>query len=137
MLFRSTILIGVANNLQDAKQFKAHYKTNWIQVGDCYVTGIDEEIKKYWKDKEAYYDYIKNVIEKEPVPAEVSGQILRQFQPIAYEDRMLIILTFKNMGNPVAYDSIFYERHGSHNSIIELNTPQFYDLIKRTTKKDT
>lgn len=133
----ATILIGVANNLQDAKQFKAHYKTNWIQVGDCYVTGIDEEIKKYWKDKEAYYDYIKNVIEKEPVPAEVSGQILRQFQPIAYEDRMLIILTFKNMGNPVAYDSIFYERHGSHNSIIELNTPQFYDLIKRTTKKDT
>lgn len=132
----ATIIIGVANNIQAAKQFKEHYKTNWIQVGECYVTGIDEEIKKYWKDKETYCDYIKNVIEKEPVPSEVSGQILRKFQPIVYEGRMLIILTFKNMGNPIAYDSVFYERHGSHNVIIELNTPQFYDLIKRTTKKD-
>lgn len=133
----ATILIGVANNLQAAQQFKSHYKTNWIQVGECYVTGVDEEIKKYWRSKEEYFDYIKNIIEKESVPHEVSSQILRQFQPIVYENRTLIILTFKNMGNPVAYDSIFYERHGSHNAIIELNTPEFYDLIKRTTRKDT
>lgn len=133
----ATILIGVANNLQDAQQFKEHYNTNWIQVGECYVTGIDEEIKRYWNDKEAYYNYIKNLIEKEPVPPEVSGQILRQFRPIIYEDRMLIILTFKNMGNPVAYDSIFYERHGSHNTPVELNTSEFYNLITRTRIKDT
>lgn len=131
------ILIGVANNLQSAKHFKEHYKTNWIQVGDCYVTGIDDEIKKYWRDKEEYYDYIKNVIEKEHIPSEISGQILRKFQPVVYEDRTLIILTFKNIGNPVAYNSIFYERHGSHNTPIKVNTPEFYDLIQRTTKKDT
>ena len=133
----ATILIGIANDMEDAKQFKEHYKTSWVQFGECYITGVDEEIKKYWNGKEEYCDYIKNIIEKEPIPPEVSGQILRNFQPIIYEERMLIVLTFKNMGNPVAYDSIFYERHGSHNTVVEVNTPEFYDLIKRTTNKDT
>lgn len=133
----ATILIGIANNLQAAKQFRDHYKSNWIKVGECYVTGIDEEVKKYWKNAEEYYDYIKSVIEKEPIPTEVSGQILQKFQPVIYEGKTLILLTFKNMGNPVAYNSIFYERHGSHNTPIEVNTPQFYDLIQRTAKKGT
>ena len=133
----ATIVIGVANNLQAAKQFKEHYNTTWIQIGECYVTGIDEEVKKYWRDKEQYYNYIKNTIERDHVPQEVSGQILRNFYPIVYEDRTLIILTYKNMGNPVAYDSVFYERHGSHNTEVKVNTTEFYDLIKRTTKKDT
>lgn len=132
----ATIIIGVANDFQSAKLFKQHYNSNWIKTAECYVTGIDEEIKKYWKNKEEYYDFIKNMIEKEPVPSEVSGQILRNFQPVNYEDKTLIILSFKNMGNPVAYDSIFYERHGSHNTVIEVNTPEFYDLLKRTMKKE-
>ena len=77
------------------------------------------------------------IIENEPIPPEVSAQILREFKPIVYEGKTLIILTLKNMGNPIAYDSVFYERHGSHNTIVEVNTPEFYDLIKRTTNKDT
>lgn len=130
------ILIGIANDAEDAQQFKEHYRANWVEAENCYVTGVDEEIKRYWRSKEEYCDYIKSMIEREKVLPEVSGQILRNFKSIVYEGKTLINLTYKNPGQPIAYDSVFFERHGSHNKLIKVNTPEFYDLIGRTSKKD-
>ena len=48
----ATVLIGIANDLEHARQFRNYYGANWVQVAECYVTGIDEEILTYWKSKE-------------------------------------------------------------------------------------
>lgn len=127
----ATVLIGIANDLEHARQFRNYYGANWVQVAECYVTGIDEEIRTYWKSKEEYCNFIKRAIENEPVLSEVSSQILRNFQVITYEDKTLIILTLKSTGKPLAYAEEFYERHGSHNSKVGIGTPEFYGLFQR------
>lgn len=129
----ATILIGVADGKDGAEEYKKHYKDNWLKVGDCYVTGIDAEVRKYWKNKDEYFDYIKSVIENEPVADEVSSQILRNFHPVVYEGRTLVILTYKNCGKPYDYDKCFYERHGSSNKKVEIGSSQFFDLVTRTS----
>lgn len=127
----ATVLIGIANDVEQATQFKKHYGSCWLQIADCYVTGINEEVRKYWKSKEEYCDFIKQVVEKEPVLPEVASQILRDFQMVMYEDKTLIILTLKNPGKPLPYGKEFFERHGSHNTRIEVGSAEFYDLIQR------
>lgn len=133
----ATVIIGIANDIDQANIHKNHYGSRWIQVAECYITGIDDEVKQYWKNKEEYFNYIKNIIENEPISPEVSGQILRNIHPITYEDKTLIILTFKNTGKPFDYDKVFYERHGSDNKEIEIGSTEFYNLLNRITKKDT
>ena len=132
----ATIVIGIANDEEDARQFSQYYSTNCVRVANCYVTGIDDEIKKFWKNRDAYFTYIKDKIAMEGTRAseEVVGLILRNFYPIVYQERTLVILTLRNPGKPLAYDKILYERHGSHNVKIDTGTPEFYNLIARTTK---
>lgn len=134
-----TIIIGVSNDLSAANDYKNHYCSNWVQYKNCYITGIKEEIKKYYNDKiDNYTNFIKSVIKKEPIREDAKNQILNNFKIIEYQSKILLILTLKNMGYAYAYDKEYYERHGSNTESIEIGSPSFDALMSRTlTVKDT
>lgn len=130
----AVILIGIADDRESAGQFRKHYKTNWLDVAGCFVTGINAEVKRYWKDLAEYLDYLKICIEKEPIDSGISSQILRNLQHFVYEGRMIIELSLRSDGKPVLYDQKFFERNGSHNKEIAVGSDEFYALMERTMK---
>lgn len=128
------IFIGVANDINAARNHQNHYHSNWIEVDKCYVTGINNEINKYWGDLEKYLQFLKQEISKQPIQDDVKSQILNNFKAISYEDKIIIILTCKNTGHPFTYGSEFYERRGSNTEKVEIGSTSFNELVKRTIK---
>lgn len=129
------ILIGVANDIIAAKNHKKHYNVNWIEVGRCFVTGVDCEVKKYWKNLEEYIQFIKREISKQKIQDDVKSQILTNFKVVSYEEKTIIVIKCKNNGHSFTYNNAFYERRGSNTEKVDVSSPAFNELILRTTKK--
>ncbi len=128
----ATVLLGVANDLSAAQSHKDHYGVMWVEYKRCYVTGIESEMKKYWKnDPDAYKGFIRSVVEKEPIREEYKDQILKDMHMIEYKEKMLLVITFKGMGSPVSYDKKYYDRHDSHLHEVELGSAEFDAMVAR------
>ena len=128
----ATVLLGVANDLSAAQSHKDHYGVTWVEYKRCYVTGIESEMKKYWKnDPDAYKRFIRSVVEKEPIREEYKDQILKDMHMIEYKEKMLLVITFKGMGSPVSYDKKYYDRHDSHLHEVELGSAEFDAMVAR------
>ena len=128
----ATVLLGVANDLSAAQSHKDHYGVMWVEYKRCYVTGIESEMKKYWKnDPDAYKRFIRSVVEKEPIREEYKDQILKDMHMIEYKEKMLLVITFKGMGSPVSYDKKYYDRHDSHLHEVELGSAEFDAMVAR------
>lgn len=128
------IIIGVANDVSAAKDYQKHYNSSWIETGKCFVTGVNDEIKKYWGSLDNYVQYLKQEISKQPIQDDVKSQILNNFKIVEYEERTIIIIKCKNNGHSFTYDSQFYERYGSNTEKVEIGSPSFNELMRRTTK---
>lgn len=126
------VIIGVANDEDSAKQFCEHYRTNYIYVSGCCVTGVDAEVKKYWKDLDEYMMFIKNSISNTNIQPDVKNDILCNFEPIIYEGKTLILLKCKCLGHASIFDNEYYERHGSSTELVKNGTVEFFNLVKRT-----
>lgn len=135
----ATVLLGVANDLNAAQSHKDHYGVTWVEYKRCYVTGVESEIKKYWKnDPDAYKGFIRSVVEKEPIREEYKDQILKDMHMIEYKEKMLLVITFEGMGSAVSYDKKYYDRHDSHLHEVELGSAEFDAMVARVAvgKKD-
>ena len=128
----ATVLLGVANDLSAAQSHKDHYGVMWVEYKRCYVTGIESEMKKYWKnDADAYKGFIRSVVEKEPIREEYKDQILKDMHMIEYKEKMLLVFTLKSTGSAVSYDKKYYDRHDSHLHEIEVGSVEFDAMVAR------
>lgn len=135
----ATVLLGVANDLNAAQSHKDHYGVTWVEYKRCYVTGVESEMKKYWKnDPDAYKGFIRSVVEKEPIREEYKDQILRTMRMIEYKEKMILVFTLKSTGSAVSYDKKYYDRHDSHLHEVELGSAEFDAMVDRVAagKKD-
>lgn len=128
----AVVLLGVANNVSAAKSHKDHYGVTWVEYKQCYVTGIESEIKKYWKnDVDAYRGFIRSMVEKEPIREEYKDQILKDMRMIEYKEKMLLVFTLKSTGGAVSYDKKYYDRHDSHLHEVEVGSAEFDAMVAR------
>lgn len=128
----AVVLLGVANNVSAAKSHKDHYGVTWVEYKQCYITGIESEIKKYWKnDVDAYKGFIRSMVEKEPIREEYKDQILKDMRMIEYKEKMLLVFTLKSTGSAVSYDKKYYDRHDSHLHEVEVGSAEFDAMVAR------
>ena len=128
----ATVLLGVANDLSAAQSHRDHYGVTWVEYKRCYVTGIESEMKKYWKnDLDAYKWFIRSVVEKEPIREEYKDQILKDMHMIEYREKMLLVFTLKSTGSAISYDMKYYDRHDSHLHEVELGSAEFDAMVVR------
>ena len=128
----ATVLLGVANDLSAAQSHKDHYGVTWVEYKRCYVTGIESEMKKYWKnDPDTYKGFIRSVVEKEPIREEYKDQILKDMHMIEYKEKMLLVFTLKSTGSAISYDKKYYDRHDSHLHEIEVGSAEFDAMVAR------
>ncbi|WP_251207536.1 ATP-binding protein [Acetatifactor aquisgranensis] len=129
------VIIGVANDIASAQNYQSHYNSNWIEIDKCFVTGINDEVKKYWGSLENYVQYLKREISKQPIQDDVKSQILTNFNVINYEEKTVVILKCKNNGHSFTYKNEFYERRGSNTEKVEIGSASFNELMRRTTRQ--
>jgi uncharacterized protein with ParB-like and HNH nuclease domain len=113
------IILGVADDIQDAELFKKLYKVDPKVFNSFYITGLQEEIKRKYNGLDDYFNRIKQYIEKEPIEPYTISYILGNMRLISYYDKDILVFKIKSSSKPLLYDNAFYERRGSNNEKLE------------------
>lgn len=110
------VVVGVADDKEDAKRYESYYGKQSRQYKGFYVTGVQDEAKKY-KSHDLYTKYIKDQIKAvTEVDESFRSLITRNMDYIRFYDRSILIFRVYNEGQPVKYDNKYFERNGSHNT---------------------
>lgn len=109
------ILLGVADNFEDAETIQKTYCTEYIKVGTFYVTGIDGEINKFYNGHDSYFSMLKNDLTKAPIPEHYRRQIGTKMRMVNYHGKSVIILKIICDNGAVMYDNAYYTRIGASN----------------------
>lgn len=108
------VIVGIADNERDAEHFSNVYGVQNRTFSGFYITGVQEEIKRKYKDADEYYSKIKDLVKKEPIEPDVSSAILRRMRLVNYFDKLLLVFSLPSANTaPVSYDGKFYERHAT------------------------
>lgn len=109
------VVIGIADDADDAIKFESFYKKKPLQYKDFFIAGVQEEALRYYKSPESYRNYIENKIRTNPwIEKRYSEQILRNIDFVKYSDRTLIVLRIQNEGEAIKFEGKYYERQGTH-----------------------
>ena len=104
------IIIGIADNENDVKDFENHYNVHCVTINRSYV-GIDAEVEKYFNNNsDNYENAVKNVIENCPIEDSVKNDILCNSKVVKYGGKA-------------------YVRHFSNNSFLVEETEAYDDLV--------
>ncbi|MCD7948172.1 MAG: DUF262 domain-containing protein [Oscillospiraceae bacterium] len=110
------VMIGVADNLEDAQKINHRYNTDYIKVGSFYITGIDGEVNEFYNGNyEAYFNVIKNTLENTAMPEHYRRQIGAKMRMPNYHDRSVIILRIECDAGAVMFDNNYFTRIGPNN----------------------
>lgn len=109
------VIVGVADDADDAAQFESFYKKKPLSYKDYFIAGVQEEALRYYKSPESYRNSIENKIKANTwIEKRYTEQILRNIDFVKYSDRTLIILRIQNEGEAIKFDGKYYERQGTH-----------------------
>ena len=113
------VIVGVTEGHDSLKQFQTHYgsiKGRKFENTHFYITGIDDEVRKYYGgNTDSYIKEVINIIKREPVDEETRQYILTHIKLPIYQDCSILVLHLKSKSLPVAYDDDYYVRNGNNN----------------------
>ncbi len=113
------VLVGIADGEQDYKQFSKIYGKDCVVFNDFYITGVESEIQKYYRNADDYFNKVKQLIGLEPIEDYTKSYILRFMRLVNYFDRSILVFSIKSTDHPLLYDNVFFERHGANVEQIE------------------
>ncbi len=126
------ILIGVADNFDDAEKIREAYGTTSIPVGSFYVTGLNGETDiHYGGNYDAYLMDIRHALEIAPIDEHYKRQIGSKMRMVTYHDRAVVILKIINDNGPVAFGDAYYTRSGASNDPTPVSVTEMPNFFKR------
>ena len=129
------VIVGVANNDEDAKIHENHYKTDSFTFNKFKVTGIEPEANKYFTTVDNYLKTIKDTLRAADIkPEKYKNEILSNIISRQYHGKEVLIFKAVQATEPIWYDGKLHERHLSHNNPVD---PGQHSIIyDRFYKKD-
>lgn len=115
------VLLGVADNFDDAEAIRATYKTESIAVGSFYVTGVNGEVEQYYDSYDAYLMTIKNALNTMPISEHYRRQIGAKMRMVNYHGKAVVILRITCDNGAVVYDNAYYTRSGASNDPVPVS----------------
>lgn len=106
----SYIILGVADNGEDANRHNQTYDSRARKYEHFYVTGIGAEALKHHKTLDAYQQHLQQLIDQEPIVDEVKRMIQRNVIFIKYYDKDVVIMKITRGKQPARYDGKIYIR---------------------------
>ncbi|HEY5583239.1 MAG TPA: DUF262 domain-containing protein [Ruminiclostridium sp.] len=113
------VLVGIADNQDDAKLFSTIYSESIKEFNGFYINGVQSEISKKYKNTDEYFTKIKQFIEQEPIDDYTKSYILRYMRLVNYYNKCILVFSIESTNKPLLYDNAFYERRGSSVEKIE------------------
>lgn len=117
------VLVGICESRGSYESFKAFYHTDVgtkYQNTELYITGIDEEVKRFYGGS---YDNFQNAviaqIKKEPIEDDVKHYIITHMRFPKYYGVTLLLMELQSFDSPVTYDDSYFERQGNNAIKIE------------------
>lgn len=112
------VIVGICESDNTFNEYKHFYATNKgkrYQNTQFFITGIDEEAKKFYGGNiDQFQNEVINVIKKEPIDEDVKQYILTHMRFPRYYDATLMVLELKSNNTPVTYGDEYYERQGNN-----------------------
>lgn len=124
------VVIGIADKEDSAKAFKDYYNADVIKKGDFWITGIDEEAKKY-KSMDDYRTKLEQHIKTADIePKYYATQIVQNMDMFTYEGKSIIIFRVQSKDDPVKFKGKFYQRRGtSSDPVLVSEERQIWELF--------
>ncbi len=123
------VLVGIADKKEDSDSFCKRNSVKARSFNDFYITGIDSEISKFYRNADDYFNQTKQFIENEPIDEKVKSYITRNMRLVNYYDKSVLVLKLESSSSPLMYNSKYYERRGANIHELEMNEMQ--DLFER------
>lgn len=111
------VIVDITEGENALVKFREHYSTTLgekFEGTDFYITGIQDEIKKYYGDSgDKLQNDILNVIRKAPIEDPVKNEIMTKFKMVKYRDNDIIVFELFSHKSPVLYNDTLYVRNGN------------------------
>lgn len=128
------IIVGVADNEEDAKLYKKHYGENLFSMNKFEIAGIEPEAIKYYQSVDNYLKKIKDCIKAEPIqPERYKSEILSNIISRQYHGKEVLVIKAVKAKEPIWFNGALYERHLSHNN--KVNTENHSIIYSRFFNK--
>ena len=109
------VLLGVADNFDDAEAVRKAYGTDSIRVGEFFITGINGEVEKFYESYDAYILTIKSALNAMPLQEHYRRQIGAKIRHVNYHGKSVIILRIACNSGPAFFNGVYYTRSGPSN----------------------
>ena len=116
------VIIGIADNLEDAVKIQQKYSLNYIRVSSFYITGVDGEVSSYFNN--VYDDYvtvIKNALNNMPIHEHYKRQIGSNMRVVNYHDKTVIVLKVVCDNGAAYFDDKYYTRMSANTDPIPVS----------------
>ena len=123
------VLLGVADNFDDAETIRATYGSESVNIGTFYITGINGEVEKYYDNYDAYLMTIKNALNTMPISEHYRRQIGSKMRMVNYHGKAVVILRITCDNGAVVFNNAYYTRSGASNDPIPVSAeamPAFF-----------
>lgn len=112
------VLVGICETKASYDSFKSFYRTSVgskYQNTDLYVTGIDEEVKRFYGGSyDNFQNAIISIVKKEPIEDDVKHFIITHLRFPKYYGVTLMMMELQSGDSPVTYEDTYYERQGNN-----------------------
>ena len=129
------VLIGVADNFEDAEKISRKYNTENMKVGNFYITGIDGEVNKFHKGNyDEYFSPFKNALQTMPLDEHSRRPIGSKMRMVSYYDKSIIIMKIVNDNGAIMFDNGYYTRVGANNDPEPVSAPEMPTFFAKFAK---
>lgn len=112
------VLVGITEGVASFNDFQKYYNTDKgtkYQNTNFYVTGIDDEVKKFYDNSfDRFQNEIISVINRAPIEDDIKHFIATHIKFTKYYDRTILVLELESKDAPVAYNDSYFERQGNN-----------------------
>lgn len=133
------VIVGITEGEETLKKFQKLYGTTKgmkFEGTDFYITGIQDEIEKYYKGSgDKLQNEILSAIRKSPVEEAVKTEIMTHFRMAKYGEYDIIIFELSSHDKPVLFNDTIYVRNGNQTRSI-VGVKATLDLYKNVFKTD-
>lgn len=126
-----TVIVGVAEKEDDAKDHEKKFGKNYIKYSSKFVVGIDCEAQYIKGGIDPYLKSIKDHVQaSKNISYLFKSKILNKISTFTYKEKEILIFRAERGATPEAYHGEYFERHLSHNNKVEAG-PEMAELFKR------
>jgi len=131
------VIIGVADDGQDANRHNQAYSSRARKYGSFYVTGVGAEADRYHKGIDAYQQSLQQLIENEPISEETKRIIQRNTIFIKYYDKDVVLIKASRSKQPMRYDGKIYVRKIANTDPSPINTDDEFSFYEEFIRQSS